>query len=335
MDTQDSLAANPTFTKYAKIIKITRAPVERVIKNMEEDGVSPEDIARFAAVFDENAAPASSGSAASGDFNREAFQKSLDDMEKNIVEKMEKLILDREARLIAALSGGVAAAPAPAPAKVSAPAPAPAPTSTPAPSKPPASKSTTSQSAASRSTTRASTRASVEAEVIESDLCPTDMTQWVALPGIRSSSGVNVEQSCKDAYERVRKDRNGVRWVMFEFDKSFSWIFPTKECMKTEDFVADWANFVETLPEKKAVYALYNFEYEDIGGSGYAQAGSNVIKNKMCLFAWTDSKCRVKDRMVAASSQAAIKQVCRGSVDQPVHDKEDMEFDYMMKELNC
>ena len=61
----------------------------------------------------------------------------------------------------------------------------------------------------------------------------------------------------------------------------------------------------------------------------------NVMKNKMTLFAWTDSKCKVKDRMVAASSQSAIKQVCRGSVDEAVHDKDDMGFEEMCKELGC
>lgn len=53
----------------------------------------------------------------------------------------------------------------------------------------------------------------------------------------------------------------------------------------------------------------------------------------MTLFAWTDSKFKVKDRMVAASSQSAIKQVCRGSIDQAVHDKNDMSYDDMVKEL--
>merc|ERR1712216_913828 len=66
-----------------------------------------------------------------------------------------------------------------------------------------------------------------------------------------------------------------------------------------------------------------------------AEAGHNVLKGKMVLFAWTDSKCGVRDRMVAASSQSAIKQVCRGSMDQPVHDKADMEYDYIAKELGC
>ena len=157
---------------------------------------------------------------------------------------------------------------------------------------------------------------------------------WKAMSGVRSTSGIQIEESCKTAYDRVRKDRNGVRWVMFEFDPKFAWIYPTKEGMQSEDFVADWEQLVEILPERKAVYVLYNFEYEDEGGSGYAQEGMNVIKNKMVLFAWTDSKCKVKERMVAASSQSAIKQVCRGSCDSAVHDKADMTFEMICKDLN-
>jgi len=172
------------------------------------------------------------------------------------------------------------------------------------------------------------------AEVIESNLCSTDKSTWVAMQGVRSTSGIQVEESCKVAYDRVRKDRNGVRWVMFEFDANFAWIFPTKEGLQSEDYEADWEQLVEILPEKKAVYVLYNFEYLDEGGSGYAQEGMSVIKNKMVLFAWTDSTCRVKERMVAASSQSAIKQVCRGSCDSAVHDKADMTFDMICKDLN-
>jgi len=158
---------------------------------------------------------------------------------------------------------------------------------------------------------------------------------WAPIPGIKSTSGVQCEMSCKEGYNKVRLDRSGIRWVMFEFDKSMEWIYPTKEGVQTEDFISDWEGFVAALPAKKACYALYNFEYLDKGGSGYAQAGSSVKKSKMTLFAWTDSMCKVKDRMVAASSQSAIKQVCRGSSDCAVHDKVDMEYAMIAKELDC
>merc|ERR1711998_484978 len=114
---------------------------------------------------------------------------------------------------------------------------------------------------------------------------------------------------------------------MFNFDSKMEWIIPTSEGTQTSDFKADWAGLVELLPNKKACYVLYNFEYVDSGGSGYAQKGADVLKTKMVLFAWTDEGCKVKDRMVAASSQSAIKQVCRGSMDHPCHNKNEMTYE--------
>jgi hypothetical protein len=142
-------------------------------------------------------------------------------------------------------------------------------------------------------------------------------------------------RSCKEAYNRVRRSNTGIRWVMFGFDQKMSWVTPSYEGMSTEDYQQDWIDFVAALPPKAACYALYNFEYEDQGGGGYAQEGADVMKNKMVLFAWADNKCKVKAKMVSASSQSGIKAFCRGCMDMGVHDKADMEYEYMCKQLNC
>lgn len=274
-----------------------------------------------------------------GDLDRlgeeKEYRDGLKDMENRIVSRMTAIIDEREARIIAAITGAAAAAGAAAP-----PPPPPAPVEKVtyveeeepyvAPSSPKSSKlGRAFRESGSKG------KAAKEPEVIESTLADADKSKWVAIPGIKSTSGVQCESSCKEGYNRVRLDRYGIRWVIFEFDKSMEWIYPTKEGTGTDDFEADWEGFVNILPDKKACYALYNFEYMDAGGSGYAQAGHNVLKNKMVLFAWTDSKCKVRDRMVAASSQSAIKQVCKGSCDQPVHDKVDMKYADIAKELGC
>lgn len=44
---------------------------------------------------------------------------------------------------------------------------------------------------------------------------------------------------------------------------------------------------------------------------------------------------QVKLRMVSASSASAIKQVCKGTLDQPIHYKEEMEYNNMCDRLNC
>jgi len=325
--------------KYEKIMRLTHAPLERVIRNMQDDGVPDAEVARFQAAAEGGDAPASPAEAAlMGDLDRlgeeKEYRDGLKDMENRIIERMTSIIDAREARIIAAITGAAAAGAAAAP-----PPPPPAPVTyeeeeeeeAPTPKSPKSSK----LGRAFRESGSSSKKSAKEPEVITSNLADPDKNKWTAIPGIRSTSGVQCESSCKEGYNRVRLDRYGVRWVMFEFDKSMEWIYPTKEGMATEDIEADWAGFVNALPDKKAVYALYNFEYMDAGGSGYAQAGHNVLKNKMVLFAWTDSKCKVRDRMVAASSQSAIKQVCKGSCDQPVHDKPDMEYAMIAKELGC
>jgi len=255
-----------------------------------------------------------------GDLARMEQEKMIKDSERRIIEKMADVVKASEERILAAL-GSDGGSPTVRTSVVEdepvAPVSAPV-----APSKPP-------QAAAPK------------AQVVEAaaaDLrcpAPSDKSQWTAVKGVRSTSGVQVEQSCVEGYNQVRLDRNGVRWVMFCFDKKMEWIYPTNQGKATTDYRADWEGFVSALPDKGVCYVLYQFTYSDKAGSGYALAGQNVMKNKMVLFAWTDSKCGVRDRMIAASSQSAIKQVCRGSMDQPVHDKKDMDYDYIAKELGC
>ena len=36
---------------------------------------------------------------------------------------------------------------------------------------------------------------------------------WQAIPEAKSTSGIQVEVSCKDGYNRVRQSRTGVRWT--------------------------------------------------------------------------------------------------------------------------
>merc|ERR1712046_453564 len=131
-------------------------------------------------------------------------------------------------------------------------------------------------------------RKSAEPQIFEGTLAPADRSTWKAIQGVRSTSGVQVEETCKDGYDRVRRERTGIRWVMFSFDSKMEWIIPTSQGEQSEDYLADWAGLVEVLPPKKACYVLYNFEYIDSGGSGYAQKGHDVMKTKMVLFAWTD-----------------------------------------------
>jgi len=333
----ESLRGDEVLGKYEKIYRLTHPPLERVLKNMFDDGVSAEDIARFEKAANGDDCPASPVTAMAGDLERlEADKESRDvmkEMEARILDKMQTMIQEREDRIIAALTGRVAAAPAPAPAAPAPAAPAPA---APAPAAPAAAPAAPApKPPAPKPPPPAKKTSSAPSEVIESTLADSNKDNWVAIPGIKSTSGVQCETSCKEGYNKVRLDRSGIRWVIFEFDKSMEWIYPAREGVQTEDFVADWDGFVEALPDKKACYGLYNFQYMDAGGSGYAMAGQSVLKNKMVLFSWTDSACKVRDRMVAASSQSAIKQVCRGSCDCSVHDKPDMSYENICKELDC
>jgi hypothetical protein len=145
-------------------------------------------------------------------------------------------------------------------------------------------------------------------------------------------AGIMVEQTCAKVYNDVRRTRNGLRWCMFVFDKSCSWIIPHSQCAATEDFGGDWYNFVDALPEGASAYAVYNFDYNEVNGR-YSDNNSTNVKSRFCLFSWSPKGCGVKQKMLSATSVKAIKEICKGTVEAAIHDKSECDWNNICQVL--
>lgn len=161
-------------------------------------------------------------------------------------------------------------------------------------------------------------------------LCPPS-GEWTAVPGIRSMAGIQVEKSVKDCFNKVRREATGTRWMTFKFDPSCVWVIPEAQGMATKDYKQDWLDFLDFLPESEARFAIYGFEYVETAGS----YGGSVPKSKLTLFTWTPENCPIKGKMLASSSTAALKGVCKGTIDQAIHDKDDCDWKAIALELGC
>jgi len=160
-----------------------------------------------------------------------------------------------------------------------------------------------------------------------------DKGSWVEDPNAQGGmAGIMVEKTCAKIYNDVRRTKNGLRWGMFQFDKSCSWIIPVATCLSTDDFGQDWADFAAYLPDGKSVYAVYNFDYEETNGR-YSDGASINLKSKMCLFTWSPKACGIKQKMLSATSVKAIKEICRGTIEASMHSPDEAEWEEICSNL--
>jgi len=258
-------------------------------------------------------------------------------MERRIVEEVQQ----SEARIMAAIAqlaaGGQIAAPAPAPAAAPKPAAAAPKPAAPAPAPAPAVNQTIDQkleanleeiAAEVNSPAPAMGAAPVmtsTGNITEIDMG--DKSTWVEDPNAQGGmAGIMVEKTCAKIYNDVRRTKNGIRWGMFEFDKTCSWIVPVATCLSTEDFGQDWHDFAAYLPQNKSVYAVYNFDYNEVNGR-YSDGDSVNMRSKMCLFTWSPKACGIKQKMLSATSVKAIKEICKGTIEASFHEKSETEWE--------
>jgi len=145
-----------------------------------------------------------------------------------------------------------------------------------------------------------------------------------AIDGIRGMAGIEIDTGCRDVFNKVRRERFGLRWATMGFDKTGSWIVPLQTQKATEDFKADWEGFIEELPDSKSLYAIYAFDYVETNGA-YSDGDTKLKKSKLVLFTYTPKTCPMTSKMLVASSAASMQQVCKGTIDASFHDKEQYE----------
>ena len=88
----------------------------------------------------------------------------------------------------------------------------------------------------------------------------------------------------------------------------------------------DWHDFAAYLPQNKSVYAVYNFDYNEVNGR-YSDGDSVNMRSKMCLFTWSPKACGIKQKMLSATSVKAIKEICKGTIEASFHEKSETEWE--------
>jgi hypothetical protein len=270
----------------------------------------------------------------------ESEKRMLDQMaatEARLLGAIQNLVAENTALKSQLVSGGYGVDQPPPPKPVvpepAVVVPAPAPKAAPKPAAPAPAPALRASSGVGSSTLRESGEVISRKEYDEEsgDSLAPPKSQWVAIPGIRSMAGIQVEQSCKDAFNKVRRESTGTRWTIYKFDKRMEWIIPFAEGEETADYRTDWANFLDALPETEACYAIYGFAYVETAGS----YGGSVPKSKLTLFTWAPDGAPTKDKMVASSSTAALKGVTKGALDQTIHNKDDCDWENIAQLLGC
>merc|ERR1712178_440889 len=123
-------------------------------------------------------------------------------------------------------------------------------------------------------------------------------------------SGILPDEFCEPEYKRVQKRE--IRAALFCFNDKRTKIVPKESIEKTEDYNADWDKFVEHLPAKDAMYAIYDFEYKDIQ-SGYNDGDMDTapVKSKMVLMSWAPDNAKPQVKMLVPSSLAGLKEIAK------------------------
>ncbi|PWW72662.1 hypothetical protein C7212DRAFT_226045, partial [Tuber magnatum] len=75
-----------------------------------------------------------------------------------------------------------------------------------------------------------------------------------------------------------------------------------KDAQKTP--VAQYEEFVNSLPSDQCRYAIYDFTYDLPNGEG--------TRNKIIFFAWAPDTAKVKSKMIYASSKEALRRALTG-----------------------
>merc|ERR1712086_338593 len=179
------------------------------------------------------------------------------------------------------------------------------------------------------------------------------MDCWVHDPKVPNGD-VQVEKACREVFNDVMRSSNGLRWAMFQFDPSSSWIIPVSQCRASRDKLGeDWASFVEHLPPDAPAYMLYNFECWELEGKYFenrkdcleaifkmrTRTGSGKNKPccriaaqiKSCLYHW--APIHSPQKLQSGQSLRAMRTVCRVSHEAAINDLDELTWEFACNHL--
>jgi len=110
------------------------------------------------------------------------------------------------------------------------------------------------------------------------------------------ASGVAVNEDCFKAYQELKLGKK-LKYVVYKLSSD------NKEIVvETRSESTDYDQFLETLPENDCRWAVYDFEYDSGEGP----------RSKLLFYAWSPDTCKIKPKMLYASSKEALKKSLPG-----------------------
>lgn len=119
------------------------------------------------------------------------------------------------------------------------------------------------------------------------------------------ASGVNVPDACKDIFTEM-KTRKNLRYLIYKITDDLSIaVDEAGDRDKTyEDFTK---SLIAAQNNGECRYGVFDLEY-----SGQVEGAGQTKKDKLVFFMWSPDTCKIKQKMLYASSKDALKKKLEG-----------------------
>uniref|UniRef100_A0A6U2E5J5 ADF-H domain-containing protein n=2 Tax=Hemiselmis andersenii TaxID=464988 RepID=A0A6U2E5J5_HEMAN len=136
------------------------------------------------------------------------------------------------------------------------------------------------------------------------------------------ASGVGVADNCVTSFNdlKLKHDR---KYVIYKMNDGMTQIEVFKEGAKD----ASYEEFCGLLPEDSCRYGVFDVEYTDPKTGGQ--------RNKIVFFHWAPDSCKVREKMIYASSKDELKKRLVGvATEVQGSDKGDIEMTAVVERVN-
>ncbi|KAL7676967.1 hypothetical protein ACOME3_003216 [Neoechinorhynchus agilis] len=138
------------------------------------------------------------------------------------------------------------------------------------------------------------------------------------------SSGVKIDNECIDAFNRLKMQKRS-SFVIYGFTESFDKIVvaheETRESCPVTEQNEHWYKLISMLQDNKVGYAVTILHYE----------ADRRPQSDLLFISWAPSGASIKQKMLAASSTAAIKPALVGiRAAVQANSKSDLELDVVL-----
>ncbi|KAF8978252.1 cofilin [Entomortierella lignicola] len=112
-----------------------------------------------------------------------------------------------------------------------------------------------------------------------------------------SSSGVQVDQSCLQAFQDLKIAKK-TKYIFFKLSDDLKSVV-----VESQSETGDYDDFLSGLPEDDCRWAVYDLNFKlDDGGE----------RNKIVFYAWSPDSAKIKSKMLYSSSKDALRRALNG-----------------------